>query len=336
MGTMVWWNNYKGNEQTAYDQLDMARDHGVNFFDTAEVYAIPPQKETQWNTERILWNWIKQRKNREDIILATKVAWPSNFDRLHGGKWITPETIELAIEWSLDRLQTDYIDLYQLHRPQRPVSLRWKMNYDETKRIPDNTYEEEMLEVLKTLEKLQKSWKVRYVWLSNETPRWVMKFLELSKKYNLPRMQSIQNAYNLNRREYEVGLSEISLQENIGLLAYSPLAWGILTGKYQWGKMPKNARYSSWGKDRMTYYAQQRCIDAVYKYQEIANELWITMTQLSLAWVNDRRFVTSNIIGTTDIEQLKECLSSADITLSPDVSRKIDEIFAEHSNPACW
>lgn len=333
---MVRWNHYKGTEQTAHDQLDMARDHGVNFFDTAEVYAIPPQAETQWVTEKILWNWMKKRGNREDIIVATKVAGPSNFTRLHEGKWITPETIKTAIDHSLQRLQTDYIDLYQLHRPQRPVALRWKMNYDETKWEEDNHYEKDMLEILKTLQTLQKSGQVRYFWLSNETPRWVMKFLQLFEKYNLPRMQSIQNAYNLLRREYEVGLSEISLQENIGLLAYSPLAGGILTGKYQWGKMPKGARYSGWGKNRMTYYAQQSCIDAVDKYQKIAAELWITVTQLALARINDRNFVTSNIIGSTDVEQLEACLSSADINLPSEAYTKIDEIFAEQSNPACW
>ncbi len=336
MWTMVRWNPYKWTEQTAHDQLDMAFDYWVNFFDTAELYAIPPQAETQWKTEEILWRWVKKRWIRNEVVIATKVAWPSNFTWLRNGSGLTSQDIHQAVNWSLERLQTDYIDLYQIHRPKRPVSLRWKMNFNDRDRNAENKYEEEILDILKTLKEIQDSGKVRYFWVSNETPWGVMKFLELAKKYNLPRIQSIQNAYNLNRREYEVWLSEISLQEKVGLLAYSPLAGWVLSGKYQWGKSPQNARYSSRWKDRMTYYIKEQSLKAVDDYIEIANELWITVTQLALAWINDRNFVTSNIIWTTDTKQLQECLSSAEITLNEETYKKIDEIFAKNSNPACW
>lgn len=336
MWTMVRWNWYKWTEKTAHDKLDMAFDYWVNFLDTAEVYAIPPQAETQWKTEKIVWNWVKKKWNRNKIIIATKVAWPHNFDRLRNWNSLSSKDIHEAIEWSLKRLQTDYIDLYQIHRPKRPVSLRWKMNFNDIERNENNSYEEEMLEILETLNELQNSGKIRYFGLSNETPWWVMKFLELSKKHNLPRMQSIQNAYNLNRREYEIWLSEISLQEKVWLLAYSPLAWWVLSGKYQWWKNPKNARYSTRWKNRMTYYAQKQSIKAVDDYIKIADELWISVTQLALAWINDRNFVTSNIIWTTDTQQLQECLSSSKIKINKDTYNKIDEIFAKNSNPACW
>ncbi len=336
MGTMVRWNGYKWTEQSSFDQMDMAIDHGVNFFDTAEIYAIPPQEDTQGNTEKIVGSWMKARGNRKDIILATKVAWPSGFKRMRNGEWHTPNVIRGAIQGSLERLQTDYVDLYQLHRPQRPVQIRGKMNYDDHQRDAENKYVEQIIETLEVLQTLQEEGKIRHFGLSNETPWGTMKFLELAKKYDLPRMQSVQNAYNLNRREYETGLSEISLYENIGLLAYSPLAWGILSEKYQWGQKPENARYSTRGESRMPYYTREKSIDAVNDYQKIADELEITVTQLALAWINDRSFVTSNIIGTTDTIQLKECLSSADITLTAETYKKIDEVFAKNANPACW
>lgn len=233
-------------------------------------------------------------------------------------------------------MQTEYIDLYQLHWPQRPVALRGKMNFDDRNWDAKNQYEADMIETLEVMKELQDAGKVRHFGLSNETPWGAMKFLELAEKHNLPRMQSIQNVYHLNNRQYEIALSEVSLHENIGLLAYSPLAGGVLTGKYQGGKQPENARYTTRGKDRMPQNIRDKSVEAVDKYIALAQDLGITVTQLALAWINDRNFVTSNIIGSSDTEQLAECLSSAEITLTPETYAKIDEIFSQCTNPGCW
>ncbi len=335
LGTMT--RGHQNTENDAHNQLDYAVEQGINFIDTAEIYAIPPREKTYGSTESYIWNWLAKKWNRKDLIIASKVAWwGKHTSWIRNGESYTPHGIKEAVEWSLKRLQTDYLDLYQLHRPTRPIPIRGKLFYDDTMRAKNNAYEEHIHEILVTLDELQKSWKVRHFWLSNETPWWVMKFLHVADRTWLPRMQTVQNAYNLLRREYEVWLAEISLQEKCGLLAYSPLAWWMLTGKYQWWSEPANSRYATRWKNRMPYYTMQRCIDAVEEIVKIAEKESITPSQLALSRVNDRVFVASNIIGATSMKQLKEDVSSAEITLSDDAREALDDLSRKNSNPACW
>ena len=336
--TMVW--GAQNNEQEAHEQLDYAVAHWINFIDTAEMYAIPPDPKTCGLTETYVWNWLEKRWNRKDIILATKVTGSTKNNgwvaHVRNGEWITPSGIVTAIEWSLWRLKTDYIDLYQLHWPQRAIQIWWKMNFDEAMIEEKKEVEENIFETLKTLEKLQKEGKIRHIGLSNETPWWAMKFLEIANKNNFPEIQTIQNAYNLIRREYDSSLAEFSTYEWVGLLSYSPLAWWILTGKYQNGALPDGCRYTIWWKDRMPQNYNERTLSATSEYIRLADSLWISVTQLALAWANDRSFVNSNIIGTTSVEQLKECISSADIILSEDSRKKIDSIYTKFPNPCTF
>ncbi len=338
LGTMVWWA--QNTEMEAHEQMDYGAAHGINFLDTAELYAVPPRPETQWLTEKYVGTWMQSRKNRSDIILATKVtgSMKNNGGVAHvrDGEWVTPSGIITALEWSLERLQTDYIDLYQLHWPQRKVQMWGKMNFDESMIEEKKVVEEEIFQVLKTLDTLVKAGKIRHIGLSNETPWGAMKFLEIAKKNNLPVAQTIQNAYNLIRREYDSALAEISTYEWIGSLPYSPLAGWILTGKYQNGALPEGCRYTLWGKDRMPQNYNDRTLAATAEYMKLAESLWISVTQLALAWGNDRSFVNSNIIGTTSVEQLKECISSADITLSAETRAEIDTIYTKHPNPCTF
>lgn len=339
LGTMNWWNS-QNDEKDAHEQLDYGIAHGINFIDTAEMYAIPPDPETCGLTETYLGNWLQKTGKRKDIILATKAtgSMKNNGGVAHvrNGEGLTPSGIFTAIETSLTRLKTEYIDLYQLHWPQRSVPIWGKLNFDESMIESKNEVEENIFEVLKTLEKLKKDGKIRYIGLSNETPWGAMKFLEIAKKNNFPEIQTIQNAYNLIRREYDAALAEFSTYEGVGLLAYSPLAGGILTGKYQNGALPEGCRYTLWGKDRMPQNYNERTLAATAEYMKLAENLWISVTQLALAWVNDKSFVHSNIIGTTSVEQLKECISSAEITLSPETRKQIDTIYTQFPNPATF
>lgn len=338
LGTMNWWA--QNNEQEAYEQLDYGISSGINFIDTAELYAVPPSPETQGLTERYVWNWMESRKSRSNIILATKVtgSMTNNGGVAHvrNGEWLTPSWIITALEWSLVRLKTDYIDLYQLHWPQRKSPMWGKMNFDESMIEEKKIVEDDIFQVLKTLDGLVKSGKIRHIGLSNETPWGTMKFLEIAKKNNFPIPQTIQNAYNLIRREYDSALAEISTYEWIGSLPYSPLAGWILTGKYQNWALPAGCRYTLWGKDRMPQNYNERTLAATAEYMKLADTLWISVTQLALAWVNDRSFVNSNIIGTTSVEQLKECISSAGITLSKETRKEIDAIHTKFPNPCTF
>lgn len=333
LGTMTW--GYQNSEDEAHEQLDYATENGINFIDTAEVYAVPPSADTYTKTEKMIGNWLEKRKKRDDLVIASKVVGKGR-DYARGGEGFTKNGILEAIEGSLKRLKTDYLDLYQLHWPQRDVPLWGKANYSESMISDKEEQLANILETLEALDEIEKSGKVKHFGLSNETPWGAMKFLELAKDHNLPRMVSIQNAYSLVRREYEAGLSEISINENIGLLAYSPLAGGVLSGKYLEGKKPKGARYSTWGDLRMGYYMKERVESAVEDYKKIADDAGITLAQMSLAFVNEREFVTSNIIGATSLEQLKENISSADIKLSDDVIEEINKIYQKNPNPSLW
>jgi len=327
LGTMTWGT--QNSEKDAFEQMDYSLDQGVNFFDTAELYSIPPTAESYGKTEVMIGNWFEKKKNRDKIILASKIAGPG-LDWIRGGKNSFDEKgIGEAIEGSLKRLKTDYIDLYQLHWPERSTNTFGRREYTINKNEKEwNDFES----VLNALDKFIKSGKIRYIGMSNETPYGLSKYLEISKNKNLPRMMSVQNPYSLVNRTYEIGMSEISIREKCGLLVYYPLASGALSGKYRKGQMPKNARMTLFkGWERMINPLAMKAYDEYYK---LAKENNITMVQLAQAFVNSRPFVTSNIIGATTMEQLKENIESMNIKLTEETLEKINIIHNNNPNPA--
>ena len=331
LGTMTFGE--QNSQQDGFDQMNYAVERGVNFFDTAELYAVMPRKETYGRTEEIIGNWFKERKNRDKIILATKIASKSEDDL----EWIREgskslgfdkKNMQLAIDNSLKRLKTDYIDLYQLHWPDRPMNLfGGSINYEHIDQ-PSN----EISEILESLNDLVKIGKIRYIGLSNETPWGTMKFLHHSNISSTPRVQSIQNAYNLLNRTFEMGGSEIAHREDVGLLAYSPLAQGYLTGKYQNGKLPKGSRKELF--NRLQRYEGPYAEDAIEDYLSIAKKYSIDPSQLANQFVTTRPFVTSNIIGATSMEQLKLAVTSIEINLTEEIEREIEKAFQKHGNVA--
>ena len=331
LGTMTFGE--QNSEADGFEQMDYALDRGVNFFDTAELYAVMPRKETYGKTEEIVGNWLKSRKKRDKIILASKIASKSEDDL----QWIRNGSTNLgfdrknmdeAINNSLKRLKTDYIDLYQLHWPERKVP---KFGVLDFKYDPKDQWTS-IEEVLENLDRLIKAGKIRYVGLSNETPWGVMKFLQLAKEKNLPRMVSIQNVYSLVNRVFDVANSEVSIRENCGLLAYSPLAGGRLSGKYIGNKKPKNARYTIWPR-RFSRHHTQRGEIAIESYFNLAKKYGYSPSLFANAFVNNRPFVTSNIIGATTMKQLEENIDSIDITLSEEILDKIEDIHLSDPNP---
>ncbi len=327
LGTMTWGT--QNSEKDAFEQMDYSLDQGVNFFDTAELYSIPPTAESYGKTEVMIGNWFEKKKNRDKIILASKIAGPG-LDWIRDGKNSFDEKgIGEAIEGSLKRLKTDYIDLYQLHWPERSTNTFGRREYTINKNEKEwNDFES----VLNSLDKFIKSGKIRYIGMSNETPYGLSKYLEISKNKNLPRMMSVQNPYSLVNRTYEIGMSEISIREQCGLLVYYPLASGALSGKYREGQMPKNARMTLFkGWERMINPLAMKAYDEYYK---LAKENNITMVQLAQAFVNSRPFVTSNIIGATTMEQLKENIESVNIKLTGETLEKINIIHNNNPNPA--
>ena len=332
LGTMTFGE--QNTQQDGFDQMDYAFERGVNFFDTAELYAVMPRKETYGKTEEIIGNWFREKKNRDKIILASKIASKSE-----GLEWIREgsenlgfdkKNMNAAIDASLKRLKTDYIDLYQLHWPERKVPKFGQLDY---KYDPEDNTWTTMEEVLFNLNELIKVGKVRHVGLSNETPWGMMKFLEVAKQKNLPRMMSVQNVYSLVNRVFDIGHSEVSINENCGLLAYSPLAGGRLSGKYIGGTNPKNARYTLWPQ-RFSRHHTERGEKAIDKYVGLANKYGIPPSTFANAFVNDRPFVTSNIIGATTMDQLKENIGSINIELTEEVLEKINIIHNNNPNPA--
>ena len=331
LGTMTFGE--QNSQQEGFDQMNYALERGVNFFDTAELYAVMPRKETYGKTEEIIGNWFHERKNRDKIILASKIASKSD-----GLEWIRDgadslgfdkKNMNAAIDASLKRLKTDYIDLYQLHWPERKVPRFGDLDY---KYDPNDNKWTTIEEVLFNLNELIKSGKIRNVGLSNETPWGMMKFLEVAKEKNFPRMMSIQNVYSLVNRVFDIGHSEVSKAENLGLLAYSPLAGGRLSGKYIGGINPKNARYTLWPR-RFSRHHTERGEIAIEKYVGIANKYGIAPSTFANAFVNDRPFVTSNIIGATTMDQLKENINSIDLTLSKEILDEIEDVHLSNPNP---
>ena len=327
LGTMTWGT--QNSEKDAFEQMDYSISSGVNFFDTAEIYSVPPNSESYGKTEIMIGNWFEKRKNREKIILATKVAGP-RCDWIRGGKNnYNEKNIGEAIDGSLKRLKTDYIDLYQLHWPERSTNCFGRREYE----INNNEGEWNDFEnILQALEKFIKNGKIRYIGMSNESPYGLSKYLETSKNKNLPRMMSVQNPYSLVNRTYEIGMSEISIREKCGLLVYYPLAAGALSGKYRNGKMPKNSRMTLFkGWERMINPLAMKAYDEYYK---LAQEYNMTMVQLAQAFVNSRPFVTSNIIGATTMDQLKENIESIKIELTEEIMDKINLIHNNNPNPS--
>ncbi|MEE3206834.1 MAG: NADP(H)-dependent aldo-keto reductase [Pseudomonadota bacterium] len=328
LGTMTWGE--QNSEKEAHEQLDYALDSGINFIDTAELYPVPPKKETQGLTDQYIGNWIGLRKNRDKFILASKVTGRSGMDWFRGSETrLDRDNILQSVEASLKRLKTDYIDLLQLHWPDRKSNFFGNLDYKHSKE--DDFIPLELQ--LEALAELAKSGKVRYIGLSNETPWGVAKFLELSKTNNLPRIMSVQNPYSLLNRSFEVGLSEIAIRENCGLLAYSPLAFGVLSGKYLGGKKPKGARLTLFG-DQFTRYTKERSIQATEEYERIAKKYNLDFAQMSLAFINRQPFLTSNIIGATTMEQLKSNIGSLGISLSEDIISDIETVHSSNPNPS--
>ena len=329
LGTMTW--GHQNTAQEGFAQMDLALEHGINFFDTAELYSIPAQADTYGSTERIIGDWLKTRKARDKIILASKVVGPSTgwIKHIRGGKTrLTRDFIRQAIDSSLERLQTDYLDLYQLHWPDRSTNFFGKLGY-----TPDpNETTTPIEETLTALAELVDEGKVRTIGLSNETPWGTMTFLHYAKMLNLPAVVTIQNPYNLLNRSFEVGMAEICHREAVGLLAYSPLAFGCLTGKYLNDQRPDGARCTLFREYKR--YFTPSAIMATQKYTVLAQENELTPAQLALAFINQQPFVTANIIGATSIEQLQENISSHTIELSQDILDAIEEIHAEHTYPA--
>ncbi len=328
LGTMTFGE--QNTEAEGHAQMDYAVEHGVNIFDAAEIYPIPPKPETQGRTEAIIGTWLAARKNRDKILIATKAAGRSKtIDWLRDDGSLSrqsPAQIMEAVNNSLARLQTDYIDLYQLHWPDRPLRIFEGLEYV---RLPGDAHP--IHDILTALSDLVRAGKVRFIGLSNETPWGVMSFLKLAEQHDLPRPVSIQNAFNLVNRSYEVGLSEITHQEQISLLAYSPLGQGYLTGKYENGALPPGSRKTLF--DRLGRYEQGNGPRAVSAYVALARKHGLDPAQLAVAYAVSREFVTSVIIGATDMEQLKTDIDGSDLKLSDALLEDMDKIHLDYPNP---
>ena len=327
LGTMTWGNQNTQGE--GFSQMDLALDKGVNFFDVAELYPVPAVAETYAETERIIGNWFAKTGHRDKVVLATKIAGPGDYTAHIRTTGFSKEALNEAVDDSLKRLQTDYIDLYQLHWPERQTNTFGVRDYNHN---PNDKWEDNFNEVLHYLDDIIKSGKIRHVGISNEKAWGTMRYLEESKTHNLPRMITIQNAYSLLCRPFEGDLAEVAQRENIGLLAYSPMACGVLSGKYIKGTAADNARLNLF--PRFNRYSGTTATEATKRYLKIAEDNNMTLAQMSLAFVNERPFLTSNIIGATSLEQLEENINSIDISLSEDIMKAINAVHAEIPNPA--
>ena len=327
LGTMTWGN--QNSEKEAFEQLDLSVERGVNFIDTAELYPVPAEAETSGRTSEIIGKWLRKKKNRDKLVIATKIAGPGDYTKHIRTGGFSPKSIEDAINKSLKRLQTDYIDLYQLHWPERSTNFfgirDYKHNYKDK-------WNDNFNEILNSLDGFVKQGKIRNIGISNEKSWGAMRYIEESNKYNLPRVVTIQNAYSLLNRPFEGDLAEISIREGLGLLAYSPLGFGVLTGKYIKGTASDNARLKLF--PRFSRYSSTEATNATKEYLKIALDNQLSLTQMSLAFVNQQPFVTSNIIGATNLKQLEENISSIEVNLSEEVLSKINEVHSKIPNPS--
>jgi len=327
LGTMTFGE--QNNESEGHQQLDYAIEQGVNFIDTAELYAVPSRTETYGSTETIIGSWLRKTGNRNKVVLGSKIAGPGDYTAHIRSTGYSKQAITEALHNSLKRLQTSYLDLYQLHWPTRTTNYFGVRNYTHSENAKQ---EDNFLNILETLNDFVLEGKIRNIGVSNETAWGALKFLSEAEKHNLPRMKTIQNPYSLLNRTYEGALAEISMQENIGLLAYSPLAFGVLSGKYRNGQTPKKGRVTLF--PRFDRYSSHQCKQAVDLYHELAAKHGLTLTELSLAFVRQQPWVTSSIIGATTMEQLKENIATINTTLSPEIIASINAINEQIPNPA--
>ena len=327
LGTMTWGK--QNSREDGFAQMDLAVQHGINFFDTAEMYAVPTSPETYGTTETIIGEWFARTGKRNDIVLATKACGPGDWiSHVRGGPRLNRDHLTRAVEDSLKRLQTDVIDLYQMHWPDRSTNFFGRLGYR-------HRAQEEMTPIAETVEALNelvKAGKIRHYGLSNESPWGVMTYLAEAERQKAPRPVSIQNPYSLLNRSFEVGLAEVAHREDVGLLAYSPLAFGMLSGKYRNNNWPEDARLTLF--KQFSRYTNPQAAAATEKYCQLAESRGLSATQMALAWVTSRPFVTSNIIGATSIEQLRENLTSIDVEMDRDLEKAIEAIHAEHPYPA--
>jgi aryl-alcohol dehydrogenase-like predicted oxidoreductase len=327
LGTMTWGQQNTCDE--AFEQIDYALSQGINFLDTAEMYPVPPIAETQGRTEEYIGRWLAETGRRRDIVLASKATGPGH-QHVRDGAPLDRDGILQAVEGSLSRLQTDYLDLYQIHWPNRDTNFFGKLGYGNAAANDDS--ERQIHEILSTLGELCADGRVKTIGISNETPWGVMQYLQLAAEYELPRVVSIQNPYNLLNRSFEIGLSEIAIREQVGLLAYSPLAFGMLSGKYCGGARPEGARITLF--ERFQRYNKPESEAAMEEYVALANKHGLDPAQMALAFINRQPFVTSNIIGATTMAQLRSDIESAQLALSDEVLAGIEAIHQRHPNPA--
>lgn len=326
LGTMTWGE--QNTEQEAHEQLDYALSEGINFIDTAEMYPVPPKADTQGLTEQYIGTWLSKRSDRDQIVLATKVAGRADWlPHLRGGPNLSKAHIDQAIDASLGRLKTDYVDLYQLHWPDRATNYFGSLGYEHIEGADGIALEE----TLSAIKDLIEAGKIRHWGLSNETPWGLMKSIQVAQSLGLPQPVSVQNPYNLLNRSYEVGMAECSHREQVGLLAYSPLAFGVLSGKYMNGARPEGARLTLY--ERFSRYTHERAEQAVQAYDKLAKEQGLTLTELALAFVTTRGFVTSNIIGATTMAQLQENIATASLSISPELMKELDALHQVYTYP---
>lgn len=327
LGTMTF--GQQNSEADGHSQIDFALDKGINFIDTAEMYSVPAREKTSGSTEKIIGSWFKKTGRRQDVILATKIAGANRgLEYIREDLRYNDATIRLSVEKSLQRLQTDYIDLYQLHWPERNVNFFGQRGF----KIQDETWNDNIQQVLETIQALIKEGKIKHFGLSNETPWGLMRFLEESRKHNLPKIATVQNPYSLLNRTFEVGNAEVCYRENVGLLAYSPLAFGVLSGKFLTGENHPNARINLF--PNFSRYNSENSRKASALYNEIAKQNGLTLTELSLAFIRQQEFVSSTIIGATTLEQLEENINTTSVFLSEEILKEIEKVQNLIPDPA--
>lgn len=327
LGTMTF--GQQNSEIDGHSQIDFALDKGINFIDTAEMYSVPAREKTYGSTETIIGSWFKKSGRREEVVLATKIAGANRgMPYIREDLRFDDATIRLSVEKSLQRLQTDYIDLYQLHWPERKTNYFGQRGY----KIQEDSWVDNIPQVLETLQDLIKEGKIRHFGLSNETPWGMMRFIEESRKHDLPKIVTTQNPYSLLNRSFEVGLAEVSYRENVGLLAYSPLAFGVLSGKFLTGESHPNARINMF--PNFSRYNSENSRKASALYNEVAKENGLTLTEMALAFIRQQPFVTSTIIGATTMAQLEENINTTRIVLSDEILKEIEKVQSLIPDPA--
>ena len=327
LGTMTF--GQQNTEAEGHSQLDFAFEKGINFIDTAEMYSVPARQETYGSTEEIIGTWFKKSGKRDEVVLATKIAGPNPlFTYMRDKNDFSPASIKFALDQSLKRLQTDYIDLYQLHWPERKTNTFGQRGF----KIIEEGWEDNIQQVLETLQGFIQEGKIKNIGVSNETPWGMMRFLEESKKHNLPRISTIQNPYSVVNRSFEVGMSEICYRENVGLLAYSPMAFGVLSGKFLTGESHPNARINLF--PQFARYNSENTREATRLYNEIAKDFGLTLTELALAFIEKQPFVTSTIIGATNLQQLEQNINTINVSLSEEIMVEVEKVQNNFPNPA--